>query len=84
MVYVYDANWPRHSRNAGDVLVDVAIEKENVTMPRYKLRTLLIVLAVGPMVLAGLWYAYRSISTKRDVFVPIESRLEAIQVRSNN
>jgi hypothetical protein len=25
-------------------------------MPRYKLRTLLILLAVGPMVLAGIWY----------------------------
>jgi len=26
-------------------------------MPRYKLRTLLIVLALGPPVLAGVWYA---------------------------
>jgi hypothetical protein len=28
-------------------------------MPRYKLRTLLIVLALGPMVLAGAWLLYR-------------------------
>jgi hypothetical protein len=26
-------------------------------MPRYKLRTLLIVLALGPMVLAGAWFS---------------------------
>jgi hypothetical protein len=28
-------------------------------MPRYRLRTLLILLAVGPPLLAGLWMAYQ-------------------------
>ena len=39
-------------------------------MPRYKLRTLLIVLALGPPLLAGAWFAWQACTTSHDFVVP--------------
>ena len=35
-------------------------------MPRYRLRTLLILLAIGPPLVAGVWTQYRSFQMRRE------------------
>ena len=44
-------------------------QKSPITPMRYRLRTLLIVLAVGPMVLAGAWVIATAILRARDIAV---------------
>jgi hypothetical protein len=52
---------------------------------RCRLRTLLIVLALGPPVLALLWYALPQPSAhKHERFTPMPSGTEAIPVNDNN
>jgi hypothetical protein len=39
-------------------------------MPRYKLRTLLILLAIGPPILAGVWLLWEALKPNQSIFIP--------------
>lgn len=46
-------------------------------MPRYSLRTLLVLLAIGPPMVAGVWWIYREYSRRQEAqpFGPIIGRI---------